>query len=917
MRFVLTSMLLVLPIIIFQFYTWLHETFRCLVTKEHALTTTMWELMTVERLSERFDSAYVHHVLELWDRVKAGFNKCFLECNQKLNWECQEVSIPFDKLENATLMCLLSEGAHPTENDFLFLAINEVISVYNNFAERISHFCLSDDGATTNKKVFHPRFIIYGYGDAVKIGAVAPLSACNLNWVAECSWDSHNGIFNLKKVKSLLRDLINLEDQPCLISNPLDHLRETFHFRDDTVQSWDESKRETHISVDRYGNFLANGQDAQLVEEVHQLLSVLDMTTGDETIRRTIMDHFHCLDYKQIRSMMEGCRNVLDVLYISKKEKLFESLGSLLHDLVSTSHDDADVNPLQEMGFPTLVEKQSRLMLSLNTNEFFEIVFYCGYQLASEAYLFSNLPLYMNDPYTMEMKHELIGNLSGLLGEKSAKSVANHVDEFIRDILGFYERQLVNQASKTNELLQVFLVTNNFCDDSDPVFSSLPPTTSLRNYISLRQTLQQMKLSLLSCSTIASEFLPSTDCDSPANISLATTTRGHCWLWEDRSVERDGAPNDVDDLALKMASHDQWKLWFERAIPPIPGSDVVMADASSTVDEIAVTTQTPTPINNDTETFHVMNNNKSTIDDITADDIINLDINAEFYAARVLQRWWRRVTEYMSDNEFKYNVYSDDEEDADKRDSVENCGDNLSYRMSDYGPDAAVPTASSSSSFVLESEFLVESQQSDSQPLPWNVSYGTQVDEMRMRQCLDEHALPQVVADSFLSFGARSMDDICMFLAPGTGSTNSEFVEEFLSKFTPLDRLKLGNLVKSMSSSTTENDVGDLAPKIASHEQWKSGSERVVPTIPGSDVVMADAWSTVDETAATTQTATAVTTTQTPCTPINNDTETFDVMSDHKSTIDDSSRVANEYMSEHELRDDVYSDDDYDDYSYD
>jgi hypothetical protein len=390
------------------------------------------------------------------------------------------------------------------------------------------------------------------------------------------------------------------------------------------------------------------------------------------------------------------------------------------------------------------------------------------------------------------------------------------VDEFIRDILGFYEMQLVNHASKTNELLQVFLVTNNFCDDSDPVFAALPPTTSLRNYISLRQTLQQMKLSLLSSSATDSEFLPSSDCDMQAIISLATTTRGHCWLWEDRNLKGDVAPNDVDDLAPNISSDEQWKLWFERAIPTIPGSDVVMVDMSTTVDETAVTTQTLTPIYNDTAAIDVISDYKSTVGDITAKGIDNLDIKPELHAAILLQRWWRRVTELMSDNEFKYDVYNDDEEEEEGYSD-----DNGNALLSCHNRDV---TNYESDPSIAEPEIIVESQQHARTPA-LNVTYGTEADEIHMRQWLNDHSLPQGVADTFLSLGARSIDDICMLLAPGADSTDSEFVQEILSKFTPLDRFKLGNLVQSITATTAQPPTTDNATTDRNQQQQQEQQE--------------------------------------------------------------------------------------------
>ena len=180
----------------------------------------------------------------------------------------------------------------------------------------------------------------------------------------------------MEKVKNLLCDMIDLSDQPALISNPLDFLRQNFVFRDDAIQTWDVLDRDTGVCKDHFGNFFANRQDALLADEIHQLVVYLDLSFGDGAIRRTLMDHFHCLSYEELRSMLEGCRNVLGLLRSRESDVFFESFDSLLNDLFCTDGQVIDLDPLQEMGFPPLDINQMRLVCSLNTYEFVELLLY-------------------------------------------------------------------------------------------------------------------------------------------------------------------------------------------------------------------------------------------------------------------------------------------------------------------------------------------------------------------------------------------------------------------------------------------------------------------------------------------------------------------------------------------------------------
>jgi hypothetical protein len=610
---------------------WLHETFCFVVTKEYALETPIHALMMNPHLCEMFDSDRTDHIIRLWDRVRIGFNKCFLENSRALNWECEEVAIPFDALENALLFSRLSEGGLPNSCGFLFLAINEIISMYNVFTERIARFCTRANDIGTGHNAINPRFIIRGYGDTIKIGAVAPLTKECLNWVAECSWDSRTQTFNTEKLNSLLRDMIDLYDQPALISNPMDFLRQNFVFRDDALQTWNIVDAYTGVRVDHFGNFFANRQDAVLADDIYQLLVLLDLSSGEGAMRRTLMDHFHCLDYEQIRLMLEGSRNVLSVIHDSQSDVFFDTLDSLLDELVCTS--DGRVDPFHEMGFPALDDNQMRLVRSLNSREFVELLLYLLYQMASEAYLFSSLPLYMKDPYTNEMKQELQSRLDELCGQMTARVVVDSLEVFTRDILAFYEIQLINAAAVTNQLLQPFLCSNNFCDDSDPVYAALPPKTALRNYVSLRQILHQMKLSF---SSLSSDINPDVNADQKAKTSFNTTSQGRCWLWEGTNpMQENFAENDPSASASRRPCPDLWKLWFEKEIPC--GEAVFTSYDTKDVNEVLV--------------------------ESTSTCKSNHDHSAAFSnAAKIVQTWWRRFT-CSQRNEFTYEVCSDDDDD--------------------------------------------------------------------------------------------------------------------------------------------------------------------------------------------------------------------------------------------------------------
>lgn len=733
---------LALTFALYQFYVWLHDTFRFLATKDFAFTVSMGDLMKKERLQERFDSARVHHILALWNRVRNGLDRILIESDRKVHWECEEVSIPFDKVENAKLVFMLSEGIHPTDgNDFLFMIIHESVAAYNNFVDKLANASLSND-AGVDAAMLQPRFIMRGYGGAAKVRAFVPMSRDDLSWVTECSLDSVMQTFRQGTLELLLSNMINLEDRPAVISNPLDHLREKFCFRDDTLLSYGEIHATVAITACKNGFFFANSQDAQLVDEVSQLLSSLGMSPADvKQIRRTLVDTFHCLDYEGIRGLLEGCRSFLDLL-LSYGCETFRTVGSWLEE----SADDAgQIDPLQSIGFSKLTEPQSRLILSLDMHQFVELTRYAGYQLASEAYLFSNLPLYMTEPLSDGHDEALSAAIFGLCDRCTAEETAQHVNAFVHDILGFYETQLVEGAVRSNPHLRAFLAENNFCDASDLICGALPSSITLRNLISLRQRLHQTKLSLMFTSTDLETAAAAADV---RHNSFTKTSRGRCWLWEDEDLLRastSDAPAETE--SPYVASRNQWRLWFEQAIP--------VADNES------VAISTPQPLKAIFE-----------VEDIAVDD----SADAESRAAVLLQRWWRRVVE-LRDAMRRM--------DCDDSDASMASGD---HGAADFVAESQPEDALCVADVAASVEAQPDETRHSSSPTPVTFTYGTNAERIRLHTWLNAHSLPESVANALGVLGVRCVDDVRMLVEDA----------EALSEFCLLDRIKLKRAAASL-----------------------------------------------------------------------------------------------------------------------
>lgn len=696
----------------------------------------MKDLMSQEHMMGRFDLPRIHHILALWERVKNSMNSILDESNQIVHMQCEEVSIPFCRVENAQLVALLSEGAHPTDgNDFLFLIINETIDRYNRFVGKLSKFTSSPTG---NLASLNPKFIVRGFGGDALLSLAVPLPKEELNWVAECCWDSNVHAYEPAKIKHMLLGMISLERPSPLVSNPLSDLRETFSFRDDQGLRIGDGNTAANITTSD-GKFFANHQDAQLMHQLGEQLKELEMKESDCELRRTLVDVFHGFSYEQLRALLEGCRSFLDLIWSDDKQT-FVCVGDSLARLVHAIEGEEESDHLMAIGFPQLTAPQSRLVLALDAPQLVELIKYAGYQLASEAYVFSNLPLYMTNVLLTETVEQIQEALCSLVDRTGIEKVSCDIEEFVRDVLSFYETKIVDGATKTNGALRTFLEENNFCDDSDQIFAAIPLTVSLRHYVSLRQTLHQIKLSILSGSTSIDPQLH--EANTGRSEAFTKTTRGKCWLWEDSNFSNDTTAGSSDKEPTKSTTRDQWKLWFEEASPTTGGGSLAM-DSTMAVEE------------------------PEELEEFKPEEKITIaepaPIDREGSAARLLQRWWRRELELLIQMEIQ--EYESDAESA-TQDSMDASFDMIDGKGTD---EEMASVGSFTSPQDCANDAFIE-------------KYGTQDKENQMRKWLDDRALPQSVADKMLEVGVRCIEDIAMVFRE---------CPDLFSDFAPLDRIKL------------------------------------------------------------------------------------------------------------------------------
>lgn len=806
----------------------MHETFPYLVTKERAFHLKVSDFVKLAILQKRFDTVSASHISSLWERVVSGVNAFLEEFDHKIAWECEEIQVEFHTLENAPMVALLSEGDHPTDgNDVLFLIINDIVGGYNRFVRQLAD-CFDSDIV----EELHPRSVSAGCGGAVSVASAISISPSDLTLIVSSYWKPDENRYDLLGLHDALRREIGFHRSPPVIMNPSKALREPFRFRDDKLCPHDDTGEPLLVYVSGDNVCFANHQDFSLVDNVRQSLLLLEMSVGDAHVRRTLSDNFYTLGYNQLRLMLEGCRSLLASVSMACVD--FDSVDTALHTGICRQDSfDSALNLLQSFGFPEMSSSQLQLLTSLDATQFVELTNFLSYQLASESYLFANLPLCMTDPLKDDDREHIDTGLDHLCEAQGPENVAKYIEEFTRDVLSFYESQ-IREASISNRSLKGYLAEANFCDDRDPVCALLPTRVSLHNYVSLRQHLYQRKLRFLSNNPVKMTRKEVKHNVDNSVIQLFTRpSRGRCWLWEDDDESDPVKFRYEINSDSSMSSAKKWGLWFERSgdvgqkldetdedlAPECPGDKNVDGDIN--MDEAESITSDTRDM--DFDEYGVVCKEE---DDVT---------DTKGRSASVLQKWWRKQLlefdkgeDYMMDDGyedmfyvFEGNVDMFDPDDGAAQHKITPSAIDEDIDMRASNPDSTVqyqPTSSNAREYVETDDTRSEEEQGHSGEIRVKESPVKQVLESRMdassvqssildsvryrsvdaeramRLWLDDNRLPQTVGDELLESGARDIDDIVELVV---------FCPEILAsmKIKPLDRVKLQKAVETHQNS--------------------------------------------------------------------------------------------------------------------
>ena len=331
-------------------------------------------------------------------------------------------------------------------------------------------------------------------------------------------------------------------------------------------------------------------------------------------LRRDFCARFYNLEYNDVRKVLLGCRNLFDqLLSAASSDTAATTVGVAVRDLgiVGEEHQGSDAMAasrarLVSLGFPDFSNPQAAVFIeSLTLLQLAELVRYATYQLASEAYLYCNLPRRMAEPLRDEDEQQLVDAILRMTTTNDADAAAsmivvNLINEFCKDILSLYEGEMVkgvlssssssshhgngitkrhannnnNNNKSPSSSLRQFMLDHNFCDDrADRIFALLPTTITLRQYICLRQCLHQVKLALLLRHSAATGngdddrggrdvMMDDDDGDYRDDNNnhgrfkkQRRQSRGRCWLWEDDVVDDDNMKL-MDDNNDSVENHN-------------------------------------------------------------------------------------------------------------------------------------------------------------------------------------------------------------------------------------------------------------------------------------------------------------------------------------------------------------------------
>ena len=570
---------------LFKLYIWLHNTFRYIVTFDQASTLKLNEILRPDLLSLRFHDTEVNHVQCLWMRVKSQMNDFLFGKSNEVYWDCEKVKIPFENLDEVPLIMFLSAYEHPTEGyDFLFIVINNFVSIYNNFVLRILN-----GKSKVNEKIVRPRLLLQGSpGDIVMK---------NLDWMKKDQLGSLVESFRIFEsdkfdCEGLENEILNrLSSCDFIIASPMKHLRckHLFRFENENV-IFDEQKRQ--VLKSSQGFCFANISDYRLFEDCHHELQRLNINVEhDECMIYDYVTKFHKFDYDALRGTLEGIRVVFQKL----TKPHFDSFGEALTDLGLASQEVDLADLFEDLGFTGLSRLQAKYIIALNLSQMIQLVHYVGYQIASEGYTYASLPLSMIIPIVKSDRAILRTRILKMEEE----GVAQLIYVFQTDIMCFYEKVIREHSATSNESLKYFLERSSFCDDeTDLIHSMLPEGITVRNYVPLQLMLNQLRLHFLAQDQVENtEF---TDHNDSNNI-FSNPRRGNFWLWSSSRQETDVPENLMfDEDSSEADSISSWlneadidmKLWFEKSIEQYEIDSLESNDSKGNELQIGIQTNT-------------------------------------------------------------------------------------------------------------------------------------------------------------------------------------------------------------------------------------------------------------------------------------------------------------------------------------
>ena len=611
---------LMLPDMI-EFYLWIHSTFKFIISPEQATSKTFGDIMKQDVLLKRFDQTHTNHVINLYRRVKNGLDSHLRLCKYEVNWDCETLSIPVKDLDDTSLIMLLSAYDHPTDGyDYLFIIMNQIILQYNEFILKLHDH---------KNKTVSPQMLLHRSPAGLVLKSLAFLISSEFPLMVESHREMGKNEYNFKRLeKEVMKKLYACN---FCIKSPLKYLRAKFQFRTKMDSEVSEIQALTGIKSSS-GVYFVHRQDLQLLESCLQIADHSNVNISHE-MESTFVSKFHGLEYEDLRRILGGLRNILQISQSTD--------WKVLQDLLPSSSEDVN-DEMEAFGFPSLSSSQLSLtcISSLRPNHIFELIRFIGYQLATESYSFATLPLSMKSTIPIATKEEFRKNLSSLVDTQGYEQTIKLLNEFKNDILSFYQSFIRDHCSRSNsnDKLKSFLQDNNLCDNSDPIFDAIPNEISLRNFVSLCQDIHQLILFFIS-KGCEDNFVEDEAVD--AHSPYTSPKRGSCWLFLSRE-DRDGKdtsnikdPNEEKSVESNDVSEHKG-LWFgsadfsERDISK-NGADIFL-HPHSTVEDRG---------DGDRESLSV-----SSIASFTVlADHTNYPAEDERmnYSANIIQIWWRLI----------------------------------------------------------------------------------------------------------------------------------------------------------------------------------------------------------------------------------------------------------------------------------